>query len=169
MSKFHSVVTRRDFMKALGLAGAGLGAAAAAAPVFHDVDEVISAPTSFMKRPWWIKERDLFEPTTEVDWDIIKRFDRRLNGQTQYTFENYPEFWSRFKLILVGCTEHLLLDLTMHPWEETGLYLLYPLKIPYSFGLVWSDYTWFPLYGIIVLSIASILWLAISNPFQHKS
>ena len=31
MSKFHSVVSRRDFMKGLGLAGAGLGAAAATA------------------------------------------------------------------------------------------------------------------------------------------
>jgi reductive dehalogenase len=84
-------------MKGLGLAGAGLGAAAAAAPVFHDLDEAISAPSSFVKRPWWIKERDLFDPTTDVDWDIIKRYDRRINGQTQYTFEHYPEFWSRFQ------------------------------------------------------------------------
>ncbi len=38
MSKFHHTVTRRDFMKGLGLAGAGLGAAAATAPVFHDLD-----------------------------------------------------------------------------------------------------------------------------------
>jgi hypothetical protein len=37
MSKFHSIVSRRDFMKVLGIAGAGLGATAATAPVFHDV------------------------------------------------------------------------------------------------------------------------------------
>ncbi|GAI88797.1 unnamed protein product, partial [marine sediment metagenome] len=41
MSKYHSTVSRRDFMKALGLGAAGLGAAGAAAPVFHDLDEVI--------------------------------------------------------------------------------------------------------------------------------
>jgi hypothetical protein len=35
MSKFHSTVSRRTFMKGLGLAGAGLGTAAATAPVFH--------------------------------------------------------------------------------------------------------------------------------------
>ena len=33
MSKFHSNISRRNFMKGIGLAGAGLGAAAAAAPV----------------------------------------------------------------------------------------------------------------------------------------
>ncbi len=38
MSKFHSTVSRRSFMKGLGLAGAGLGAASAAAPVFQDLD-----------------------------------------------------------------------------------------------------------------------------------
>ena len=43
MSKFHSTVTRRDFMKGLGLAGAGIGAAAAASPVFHDLDEVAAS------------------------------------------------------------------------------------------------------------------------------
>jgi histidinol-phosphate/aromatic aminotransferase/cobyric acid decarboxylase-like protein len=45
MGKFHSTVSRRTFMKGLGLAGAGIGAAAAAAPVFHDLDEV-SSPTT---------------------------------------------------------------------------------------------------------------------------
>lgn len=42
MNKLHSTVSRRDFMKGLGLAEAGLGAAMAAAPVFHDLDEVIA-------------------------------------------------------------------------------------------------------------------------------
>ncbi len=46
MSKFHSTVSRRNFMKGLGLAGAGLGAAAAATPVFHDIDEITSSKGS---------------------------------------------------------------------------------------------------------------------------
>ncbi|RAL68872.1 Tetrachloroethene reductive dehalogenase TceA [Dehalococcoides mccartyi] len=34
MSSFHSIVSRRDFMKALGLAGAGVGTTAAVARCF---------------------------------------------------------------------------------------------------------------------------------------
>lgn len=71
MSKFHSTLSRREFMKAMGLAGAGLGAAAATAPVFHDMDEVLSStPASEWKNPWWVKERDYEDPTVEVDWDV---------------------------------------------------------------------------------------------------
>ena len=43
MSTFHSQVSRRDFMKGLGLTGAGLGAAGMINPVFHDLDEVLSS------------------------------------------------------------------------------------------------------------------------------
>ncbi len=72
MSKYHTTVSRRNFMKGLGLAGAGLGAAAATAPVFHDLDELSSSYTNF-KYPWWIKEVD--EPTVPLDWSLI---DMRL-------------------------------------------------------------------------------------------
>lgn len=79
MSKFHNTVSRRDFMKGLGLAGAGLGAAAAA-PVFHDLDEAISnasaategSTTSMMNRPWWVKEVD--KPTVEIDFNLRESF-----------------------------------------------------------------------------------------------
>lgn len=78
MSKFHSVVARRDFMKGLGLAGAGLGVAGAAAPVIHDLDELMSSTTAGVKRSWWIKERELDNPTIEVDWSMLKRYDHKL-------------------------------------------------------------------------------------------
>jgi reductive dehalogenase len=84
MSKFHSTVTRRDFMKALGLAGAGIGAAAASAPVFHDLDEFISSP-EHPKRAWWVKEVD--EPTMEVDWQTLQRFD---HGGKSYLMNPVP-------------------------------------------------------------------------------
>jgi reductive dehalogenase len=80
MSKFHSMVSRRDFMKGLGLAGAGLGAAAATAPVFHDLDEVMSS-SSLQSHPWYVKERELMDPTTDVDWNMMERYDRREQGQ----------------------------------------------------------------------------------------
>jgi hypothetical protein len=79
------------------------------------------------------------------------------------------DFQARFKLILLGSTEHLILDLTMHPWAENGLYLFYPLKIPLSFGFVWSDYLWFPLYGIIALAVASIIFVILSKAFQRET
>ena len=75
MSKFHSIVSRRDFMKGLGLAGAGLGVAAAASPVFHDLDELTASPTGEWKRSWWVKEREYDDPTAEVDWSMLKRLD----------------------------------------------------------------------------------------------
>ncbi len=75
MSAFHSTVSRRDFMKGLGLAGAGLGAAAAVAPAFHDLDEVTSSQSAF-KHPWYVKEREFNDPTVEIDWTIFDRTDR---------------------------------------------------------------------------------------------
>jgi reductive dehalogenase len=77
MNKFHSTISRRDFMKGLGLAGAGLGAAAATAPVFRDMDEVLASPQGMQKWPWWVKERDFNNPTTEIDINNYPRFDRR--------------------------------------------------------------------------------------------
>lgn len=95
MSKFHSTLTRRDFMKALGLAGAGLGAAAAAAPVVHDLDELIASPQAEFKRDWWVKEREYDNPTVEVDWDMLVRKDHKLsripNSPSYYTSEEMAQ------------------------------------------------------------------------------
>lgn len=80
MSDFHSTLSRREFMKALGLTGAGVGAVAASAPVIHDVDELLaSAEESEIKHqnPWWVKERDYFNPTVPIDWDLKWRVDGR--------------------------------------------------------------------------------------------
>ncbi len=71
MATFHSTVSRREFMKGLGLVSAGIGGAAAVAPAFHDLDEVLSAGESTRKRAWYVKEVD--EPTVEIDWSMIKR------------------------------------------------------------------------------------------------
>lgn len=84
MSKFHSTVTRRDFMKGLGLGAAGLGAAAAAAPVFHDLDEMSGSQSALWRRPWYVKEVD--KPTAEVDWNIMPFFD------SQETMFNFGKF-----------------------------------------------------------------------------
>ncbi len=80
MSKFHSMVSRRDFMKALGITGAGIGATALVAPVFHDLDELASNNAASYQKPWYAKEVD--QPTMEVDWKLVKRFDATLHGNS---------------------------------------------------------------------------------------
>ena len=61
MRGFHSTLSRRDFMKGLGLAGAGIGTVAAVAPAFHDLDELTSKGTQ-TQLDWWVKERELENP-----------------------------------------------------------------------------------------------------------
>lgn len=75
MSKFHSTVSRREFMKGLGLAGAGLGAAAAIAPPFQDLDEAAGSEKAGWKRAWWVKSVD--EPSNPIDWSLMQRLDQR--------------------------------------------------------------------------------------------
>jgi epoxyqueuosine reductase len=87
MSKFHNTISRRNFMKALGLAGAGLGAATATMPVFHDLDELAASPLADQKRPWYVKERDYYDPTTDIDWDVKQRFNRELRTRDVWTDE----------------------------------------------------------------------------------
>ena len=77
MSKYHTTLSRREFMKAIGLAGAGLGAAAAVVPVIHDLDELPSlVPTSNWQKPWFVAEREAYNPTVEADWDMIQPWKR---------------------------------------------------------------------------------------------
>ncbi len=89
MSRFHSVVSRREFMKAIGLLGAGIGGASLVTPVFHDMDELIGSSDASWKRPWYVKEREFDHPTIEIDWDMMKRHDGRLQGQAGYTKAQY--------------------------------------------------------------------------------
>jgi len=72
MSKYHSTLSRREFLKALGLGGAGVAAAAVAPPVYRDLDEMMGSSAAVMRRPSWVRE--VSKPTVEVNWDIMERF-----------------------------------------------------------------------------------------------
>ena len=85
----------------------------------------------------------------------------------------HTTFRERIKLILIGCASHLLLDMTMYPWEERGLYLLYPLKITFSFNLLWPDFWWFPVFGaaslLVALGIRYLMTLTQSSKAESDS
>jgi reductive dehalogenase len=67
-------MSRRDFMKALGVSAAGISTATALAPAFSDLDEMVAKEGLYGKRPWWIKEREHLDTTTEIDWTEMKRY-----------------------------------------------------------------------------------------------
>jgi len=90
MSKFHSSVSRRDFMKGLGLAGAGIGAAAMAAPAFNDLDELMSSASGpIHKWPWFVKEREQYDFTLPHDLSKLTRTDQRHT--LQCSWQGTPE------------------------------------------------------------------------------
>jgi reductive dehalogenase len=73
-------------MKALGFTGAAMGAAAAAAPVFQDLDEVASSATSVgPSMPWYVKKREAYNPTLPVDWSLVRPFDQDERDVMPYT------------------------------------------------------------------------------------
>lgn len=98
MSIFHSTISRRAFMKNLGLAGAGIGGAAAVAPVFHDLDELTASSDAQIKRAWWIKDVD--EPTVEIDWNMMKRHHGFHSTQSGLILARYAGGPAEYQAIL---------------------------------------------------------------------
>jgi len=67
-------------MKALGLGAAGVGTTATAVTSFADLDDLLSngqALDQSAKNPWYVKNRELNNPTTEIDWSLVSG----MNGQ----------------------------------------------------------------------------------------
>jgi epoxyqueuosine reductase len=102
MSMFHSMVSRREFMKALGFGAVGVGAASMIGPTFHDLDELSQSGGSW-KRPWWVKHDD--KPTVEIDWSQVKRIDQRLTTQSQWVNAQYEGVDKWKQLRADGTTE----------------------------------------------------------------
>lgn len=73
-TQYHSTLSRRDFMKFLGLGAASVGLASAARPL-ADLDEAMASPVAESVQPFWVK--NVSKPTIEIDWDVIQRFDQR--------------------------------------------------------------------------------------------
>lgn len=90
-------LNRRDFLR---IAGVGAGAtavaavtkSAAAAPSYQM--ESFSDPAGRPHRPWWVRTVD--EPTTEIDWSKVQRYNERMGstrgpGMAKYVGEDEVE------------------------------------------------------------------------------
>ncbi|MCP4141242.1 MAG: reductive dehalogenase [Chloroflexi bacterium] len=67
-------MSRRSFLKTIGLGGAALGASTFKWN-FKSLEEAMDSQYAEKTMPWWVREVD--EPTVEVDWDKIERYDSR--------------------------------------------------------------------------------------------
>lgn len=68
-------MTRREFMRALGLTGAGVTLSAAAPGTVAAMEALDQKAAPVAKRPFWVK--DAAVPTVEIAWDQMQRFDER--------------------------------------------------------------------------------------------
>ncbi|PVV82819.1 reductive dehalogenase [Dehalogenimonas alkenigignens] len=92
--QFHGTLSRREFMKGLGIAGAGLGAASLAAPAFNDLDELIaSKPGPIHQYPWWVKELEQYDFTLPHDWSKLTRTDERHTIQCSWQGSAEVDAW----------------------------------------------------------------------------
>jgi reductive dehalogenase len=77
----------------MGLAGIGTAALAGVSPVFHDLDEVISAtPSASHDHPWWVSQLEFNESTTEIDWQSMTNYDSREMWFNQKGKSQFIEF-----------------------------------------------------------------------------
>jgi epoxyqueuosine reductase len=89
-------LTRREFLKdlgLLGLAGGVLPAAAGLAPI-RAIGEEWADKAGTSKRPAWVKE--VAKPTIEIDWDVMERYAENhtvRRGLGLYTTEDEVQAW----------------------------------------------------------------------------
>lgn len=68
-----SAMSRRDFLRTLGISGITAGVAGTTGLAL--AGEALGSTTSggVHRRPWWVREVD--EPTTGINWDVMQRVD----------------------------------------------------------------------------------------------
>lgn len=98
---YHSTVSRRDFMKVVGMgAFATVGGSMMKGP-FQDLDGMMSSPAAERKLPFWVKEVD--EPTVQIDWDNMEIFPGFQN--TLFNPASWPEGeWEKIKQSNIAST-----------------------------------------------------------------
>ncbi len=69
---YHSTVSRRDFMKIVGMGAFATAGGTMMNGPFKDLDAMMASPAAERKLPFWVKEVD--EPTVQIDWDNMEIF-----------------------------------------------------------------------------------------------
>lgn len=95
-------ITRRQFLRELGLAGAGvaltpMAAAALSADSMNDEADDIS-PAKAAPRPSWVKLSA--KPTIDIDWTAMQRFDERntcRGGLVNYVGKDTLDAWTKMQ------------------------------------------------------------------------
>lgn len=66
-------ISRREFLKGMGMTGLGAGIAGTVG--MAAAGDALGTPMSggVHRRPWWVRQVD--EPTTGIDWDLMERMD----------------------------------------------------------------------------------------------
>ena len=89
-------LTRREFLKDLGLMGVGVTLAPGSVTNASAFGEWDREKTSAPARPPWIKTVD--KPTTEINWEQMKRYDERntcRGGLVKYIGQEKLDAWTK--------------------------------------------------------------------------
>jgi reductive dehalogenase len=97
-----NMLTRRQFLKEVGLVGAGVALTPmAAAGMSVDAMNALAddeSPTTRLERPSWAKPSD--KPTTEIDWKAMQRYDERntcRGGLVKYIGTEKQAEWTKIQ------------------------------------------------------------------------
>jgi epoxyqueuosine reductase len=138
MSKEPKRVSRRDFLRLAGLgagaAGAGLAAPKLAGKNKPKMGATYSDPAARPNRPWWVKTVD--EPTIEIDWDRMERFNERMGSVRGPGFAKYVGEAEADRLsALQGerTTEKILANEPGYSLRDVALYSSHGVRVGRSF------------------------------------
>ena len=119
-----SSLNRREFLKDLGLFGAGAAGLSMLGPI-EALGETWSDKAGIAERPFWVHQVD--KPTVEIDWDAIYRFDERntvRRGWSKYldeeTFKDLSTRKAIYDLNREGKDGYSIRDIAMYNASGIG-------------------------------------------------
>lgn len=107
---YHSTVSRRDFMKFLGM---GTASAAVGGTLlgggFKDLDDMMASPAASRNLPFWVREVD--EPTVQIDWDNMEVYPHLgMSLFNPMAWGDDGEEWGRIQATNIESTTQAIRD-----------------------------------------------------------